>query len=269
MQQERMVGDDARLPGDDFESFASSRASSAHRATTKSLMRMDGRRTQARVTFHSDSGDFSLDDGQPGHSSGSFGDDTLEHGRSGEVSTFAGKETFLDLRPRATLAMIPKLSLQSRETEVTPADEPTSFLGMQSRSTWGMKHGELCLWTGWRWQRRFFILHNGHLRWWTNAVAANSGSAEPLGSVSLIEGATHWEVMKLHGCHLQLGLPADRQAHKRYRVERYTLTADTPEGAADWVEAIFRHLAHINALILWPMPMEGRQGDFKSHGRRE
>lgn len=130
-----------------------------------------------------------------------------------------------------------------------------------SGDIWGAsKHGTLSVRTGWRWHKRYFQLHNGHLRWW-NSVAdcERKPQVAPLGTVNFVQGATQWDVLRVNGCHVEISLPMNSQ--RRWRpVEKFTLAADSSAIADEWAEAISSHMDCVHALLFWPWSIEGQQG---------
>lgn len=49
-------------------------------------------------------------------------------------------------------------------------------------------------------------------------------------------------------------------------VPQYLIAADDTASATEWARAIWHHVAYVDMLSLWPMPLEGRQGDIKFYG---
>lgn len=48
--------------------------------------------------------------------------------------------------------------------------------------------------------------------------------------------------------------------------EKYLVAADDIQSATEWARAIWHHIAYVDMLTLWPMPLEGRQGDISFYG---
>lgn len=53
---------------------------------------------------------------------------------------------------------------------------------------------------------------------------------------------------------------------KGKKVEKYLIAADDIASATEWARAIWHHIAYVDMLTLWPMPLEGRQGDISFYG---
>lgn len=49
-------------------------------------------------------------------------------------------------------------------------------------------------------------------------------------------------------------------------VTQYLIAADDTTSATQWTRAIWHHVAYVDMLSIWPMPLEGRQGDIESYG---
>lgn len=124
------------------------------------------------------------------------------------------------------------------------------------------KRGMMDMRTGWRWRKMLFELRKGNLRWWSSEKDIGG---DPVGSIRLVEGDSRWQITSLRGTRIEL-----RCVHGYYgtgapRTEKYTLAAGSAEEATDWAKKIWEHIAYIDMLLVWPMPLEGRQGDVRNY----
>jgi len=171
---------------------------------------------------------------------------------------------------------------------------------LASFPTWEDYSGELHIKATWAWKRRFFQLSKGHLKWWRDKdTHSRTPRPEPEGDISLVETSARWKVEALKGTRFELAYHknADKlkeeeearrkaqekqmSAHKRKsvsaflvrsnsksekKVDRYVIAADDISSATDWARAIWHQMAYIDMLLIWPMPLEGRQGEVSFYG---
>jgi len=62
------------------------------------------------------------------------------------------------------------------------------------------------------------------------------------------------------------GSGAEGAAEGGPKHDRYLVAADDIASATEWARAIWHHIAYVDMLTLWPMPLEGRQGDISFYG---
>lgn len=75
-----------------------------------------------------------------------------------------------------------------------------------------------------------------------------------------------WQITKVKGTRIELRcVKGYDRADGSPSNDRCTLAADDAGTAAAWATRIWEHIAYIEILLNWPMPMEGRQGHVRSY----
>lgn len=114
---------------------------------------------------------------------------------------------------------------------------------------------------GWWWARRHVELRAGKLQWWRK---------EPQGppdvELRLSDGITRWVLMRHEGAILELICESRSGSSSKAMGERVLLRMESDADALDWSQALREEMEYVEALLSWPMPLEGRQGDVRYYG---
>eukprot|EP00439_Symbiodinium_sp_Y106_P052552 s1449_g7.t1 len=114
---------------------------------------------------------------------------------------------------------------------------------------------------GWWWARRHVELRAGKLQWWRK---------EPQGppdvELRLSDGITRWVLMRHEGAILELVCESRSGSSSKAMGERVLLRMESDADALEWAKALREELEYVEALLSWPMPLEGRQGDVRYYG---
>ncbi|CAE7832212.1 unnamed protein product [Symbiodinium sp. CCMP2592] len=154
------------------------------------------------------------------------------------------------VRPEAS-SMPPKDHRFDQPSSPAPGRAAPRLAGkMKLKSGWG-----------WWWARRHVELRAGKLQWWRK---------EPQGppdvELRLSDGITRWVLMRHEGAILELVCESRSGSSSKAMGERVLLRMESHADALEWAKALREEMEYVEALLSWPMPLEGRQGDVRYYG---